>query len=428
MKKSLLITLLISFKCISQNINFEAKGILYLSDSDFNSFSYSTDLIEKDKNSTDKIGSFQFPLTYEDSYNNSEKVVSNSALKCHKQMVLSSNNRTCYVLETLGSQKKNDANKSFRIKDLAEGSYVSVVDVSNLRGLKADYKFQVGLNPHCIALNKTNEYLAVGAEGYNQELQVFELDGLGKPIRLLQKPSLIGNGVVSDVVWHPTLDYIAFIKSESKEVGLLRIIRDNSTQKIIRIELAGNTIKMEGVPITGLFSKDGKYFYVIDKKNQINQNYSQDKGLLFSIKFNYEDPLAHALLSKIELDVNPVSMLIHPDGQSLVVNNIKRSFEYPYNDRNTGKSSLSLVQLLPDGNIINKANISLDGIMCLGMGFDKTGKNLAVSSFQSMTYGKASGEINFYKYISGVNIQIEKQVYKVHTNKGIHSIKIIEDF
>ncbi len=420
--------ILLCFNSFSQKPIFEAKGILYLHDADFNPFSFSLDQIEREANDQDKIGAFKFPMSFEETAKNSEKVVANSLLHSFKAITVSSNNRLCYVAETYGSPKKDQQGKVIRIRDLSEGSFVSVVDVSNLQNLKADYRFQVGATPHVLALNKTNEYLAVGSEGYNQEIQLFELDGAGKPIRLLPKPSLMNNGTISDLVWHPSEDYIAYINSLTKEVGLLKVIREVASRKIIRLEVFGNPMHMDGQPVTGLFSKDGGYFYVLDRKNSPSQTSLYDKGQVFTIKFNFEDALKHAFISKVEVDINPVGLVLHPNGKNLVVNCIGKSFEYPVNDRNTGKASLSILNISTDGSLQSKGSFQIQGIMPLGLSFDKYGKNLALSCYQFLDYGKAIGGIEFFKFNAGDAPSVEKQNQRINTNRGIHNLKIIEEY
>ena len=89
-------------------------------------------------------------------------------------------------------------------------------------------------------------------------LDVYKRQEFGKPIRVIPKPTQLGNGIISDVIWHPKEDYLVYLKQDSKEVGLIKIIKDGPTQKIIRLELAGSTIKLDGLPKTGIFTKDGK--------------------------------------------------------------------------------------------------------------------------------------------------------------------------
>ncbi|CAN1511726.1 hypothetical protein MCERE19_00804 [Spirosomataceae bacterium] len=420
--KNFIFLLVSCYSVSAQNLTFEAKGLIYLQDADFGSFSYATKKI--DKFGIDKMGSFMFPLQYEDYYNNSEQVVSNSFIDSFKAIALKSDNRLCYVLETKGALKKDEKTASFA--GLPDGGFVSVVDISNLRNLKPDYRFPVALNPKAIALNKSNEYLAVASEGYNQELQIFELNEFGKPIRVIAKPSQLASGPISDVIWHPKEDYLAYIKQDTKEIGLIKIIKDGPTHKIIRLELAGSTIKLDGMPKSGTFTKDGKFFLVLDITNALGLE--TNNGQVFAIKFNLEESGSHSLISKAFVEENPTSMALHPDGNSLLVVNAKKSFDYPVNDRNSGKSSLSVLSLSSDGNLSNKGNFALEGVLPGGVGFDKTGKNFAVSFFQYLNFGKPSAGIDFFRFFSGQNPRIEKQTPRILATKGMHYLKVIEDF
>jgi 6-phosphogluconolactonase (cycloisomerase 2 family) len=427
LKKTLFFLLFVTI-ANAQNISFEAKGMLYLQDGDFNSFSYSTGTIEKDKASSDKIVSFFFPLIFSETNGFSEQSISNATFFNKKSIALKSDNRLCYVLETKGQIKKEQANGVVNIKNLPDGNYVSVVDISNLRNLKADYRFPIGTNPTSISLNKSNEYLAVGSETYKQELQVFELTEFGKPIRMIPKPSLMSNGTVTDIEWHPNGDFLAYIKQDTKEVGLIKVVRDGPTQKIVRLEQFGNTIKMEGLPTTGSFTKDGKYFIVLDQKKDLLSKDASQNGQVFVIKFNYEDASNHFLISKLEVEENPTAITIHPNGKWILVVNSKKSYDFPININLTNQTSISVLNLNAEGSLSPKAIVKVEGILPTNLVFDKSGKNLAIGFFQYLSYGKSFGGIEFFKFLENSTPILEKQSSKIYTTKGIHYLKVIDDY
>ena len=89
---------------------------------------------------------------------------------------------------------------------------------------------------------------------------------------------------------------------------------------------------------------------------------------------------------------------------------------------------MSVLDLSPDGTLTNKNNLLLNGILPSGLSFDKTGKNIAISFFQYLDFGKPSAGIDFYKFSSGPNPKVEKQASRINTSKGIHFLKVIEDF
>jgi 6-phosphogluconolactonase (cycloisomerase 2 family) len=410
-----------TFKVYSQASYFKAKGLIYLHDADFGAFSYALDEIKKEANDQDKIGAYILPLTFEASLKNSEKAVSNSMMQNAASAVLHPTKKLCYVAETYKELSKVEAANSIKASSLGAGSYISVIDYSNLSALKGDYRFQVSAKPLCLAFSKDAKYLCIGSEAYNQEIQTYELDDQGKPIRLLPRPSQLANGGISSLVWHPGGEFCAYVNQKAKEVGLLKVVRDNKND-IIRIDLFGNTVKFEGSPSQVLFSPKGDLMYVLDQRTDIFSANLFDKGFVFSIKPNFENGLNHILLSKAEVDVNPVSMRMHSSGQYLLVNNLKKSFDFPINDRNTGKGSISILNLLPDGGILSKNQVSVEGIMPSSMAFDEEGENLVISSFQSMTYGKPTGSIQFFKFNKGPNPNLEKHGVSINTQKGIGGI------
>lgn len=426
--KGFFILYLFSVQCFAQSINFEAKGILFLQDADFGTFSLATNTIERDKSASDKMGAILFPLQFGDNQNFSDQNISNSCLNNKKAIAVMSDNRLSYVIETKGQIKKEETSNSIGKNNLPDGYYVSVVDISNLRNIKAEYRFPVGNNPLALSLSGSNEYLAVAGEAYNQELQVFELNEFGKPIRTIQKPNLLGLGAITDIEWHPSGDFLAYLKKDTKEIGLIKVVKDGPSKKIVRLELLGNSIKMEGLPEVGKFSKDGKYFIVLDQISEYSKNQEQSKGKVFVIKFNYEDQGNHFLISKTEVEENPSNLVLHPNGMNILVSNMKRSFEYPINDNYTNKSSISVLSLSNDGTISNLNTINLGSIMPTSFAFDKSGKNLAVGIFQYLNFGKAFGGIDFYTFFEGPKPNIVKQNSSIFTSKGTHFIKVIEDY
>jgi 6-phosphogluconolactonase (cycloisomerase 2 family) len=406
--------ILVFGQAFGQELTFEAKGLLYLQDADHQAFSYAKGVVEKDKNFQDKLGSVMFPLKANDSQNFLEQSISNSVVNNKKCVAIKSDNRICYVLETRSSFKKEDSGVT-TIRNMADGNYVSVLDISNLRVVKPDYKFPVATNPTGISLSKNNDYLAVSAENYAEGLQVFELNEFGKPIRIIQKPPQIGNGPLIDVEWHPSGDFLAFIKRDTKEVGLIKAIKDGPSQKIVRLEL-------------WKFTKDGKYFIILDQKQDYASTTANHKGQVFVLKFNFEEATNHFLISKTEVEENPSGLSIHPSDAWVLVTNMKQSFDNTSNLDKIGKSSVSILSLTSDGNINNLTNVFVEGIMPSGIAFDRSGNNFAMGIFQHLNWGKPFGGISFYRFSGSFPPKIEKQSANIFLNKGLHAIKVIEDF
>ncbi len=381
----------------AQSPDFDAKGILYFSDSDYNVESLKTGTITK--KGIDYLGAFTFPLDFTDTQNPSEQPVSNSILDDHRMVAYNSSRKLAYVIESRSSLAKNSSDVP--ISELEQGAYVSVIDVSNLRSLKPLYRFPVGNNPSSISLDPANKYLAISSTREDDEIQIYELDQTGKPDRLLPKISHLGKGKVNDLEWHPSGNYLVFVKKESREAGIVKIVRDQNT--IIRLEILGDNIKFEGTPVNALFSKDGNTLFVLDDGGG-------GQGKVYLIRPNFETEVNHALLARAEVGKSPKSLVLHPTANNLFVAGT---------DSETGLSVLYFT----NNSIDTKMVYGLDGFLPSKVSFDRTGRNFVVSYFQSKSYGKPQGKIQFYTFKTGENPTIDPQKQFINIPVGIHYIQ-----
>ena len=390
----------------SQAPSFQSKGLLYLYDSDFSLNSQQSKTATK--TGLDLVGAFKFPLRLADSQQPSELVISNSILSNHRSVALKKDRNLAYVLETRGSFTKGS--NFMNADSLPYGNYVSVLNIADLGAIKPEYKFGVGENPTSISLDPSQKYLAISSSNPNGEIQIYELDDFGKPIRLLPRISHLEPGIISDLVWHPSGDYMIFLRNDTKEMGLVKIVKDGST--IIRLEQFGDIVKFEGNPITGIFSKNGDTFFVLDKGNK-------SKGIVFEVKLSFEQDGKHSFISKVEVEENPTAITIHPNGETLFVSNSLNSVQ-------NGKSSLSIIPY-KNGQFSSVFNMPLEGMLPSVVKIDKTGQNLAISFCQSFAFGKPFGSINFYTFTGGTNPKIQKQEGSINTPVGVHHIEVVPE-
>lgn len=394
---------LFSGKLSAQAPDFDAKGIFYFQDSDFNADSYSTGQITK--SGMDLVGVFTFPLKYEESRQPSEQNISNSVIDNHRIAAFRSDRKIAYVLETRGTLPKGA--RETVIGELPGGSYVSVVKLPDLKSLKPDYRFPVAENPTSVSLDPSQKYLAVSSVNTGNEVQIFELDDFGKPIRVLPQVLHLEGGAIQDLIWHPSKDYMVFIRKEDKEMGLIKVVRDKSN--IIRLEQVGEMVKFEGSPIAGLFSKDGKSFFVLDQGDAANRI----AGKVFLVKLSLEEESKHILLSRVDVGFTPLHMTLNPAGDHLLVSNRGRADQ--------GNASVSILSFKND-NLEARTELPLDGVLPTPVRFDKGGKNFTVGCFQSRTFGKPMGNISFYRFSGG---KPEKQAGSILMPAGIHYLEVL---
>lgn len=398
-----IILFLFSGKLSAQTPDFDAKGVFYFQDSDFNADSYSTKKITK--SGIDLVGVFTFPLKYGESRQPSEQNISNSVIDNHRIAAFRSDKKIAYVLETRGTLPKGV--RETGLAELPGGSYVSVMKIADLHGLKPDYRFPVAENPTSVSLDPSHKYLAVSSVNTGNEIQIFELDDFGKPVRVLPQVLHLEGGAVHDLIWHPSKDFLVFIRKEDKEMGLIKVVRDKNN--IIRLEQVGEMVRFEGTPVAGMFSKDGKSFFVLDQGDTANRI----PGKVFQVRISLEEEGRHVLLTKTDVGFNPIHISMNPAGDHLFVSNRGRA-----DQENASVSVLSF----KNETLEAKTELALDGILPTQVRFDKGGKNFSVGCFQSRTFGKPMGNICFYRFSGG---KIEKQAGSILVPAGIHYLEVL---
>lgn len=418
MKKiAYVISLFFTYQTFAQTIDFNAKAIVAISDADMAASAFIDGKLLKEKGSKDAFSVIKLPV---EKYSDEIKsvVVSNSAIDWTKDLVIAQNGKLAYVVESRGAVAETTTEVKNVMTDLPSGAYITVVDISDLNQPKVLFKFPTGKNPTSIELSANGEYLALCSEEYGKELQILELDAAGKPIRIINKPALMPAGKVSDVAWHPDGNYLAYTLEDSKQVGLIKALKDGPTQKIIRLDVVGQPLQVGEKPGAGKFTQDGKYYLIPDLK--------ADKSDMFVMKFNLTGEGQHFLLSKANINSKPQGFDISPDGSLIVVANANKTF-YPWDSKElTKKASLTLMKLPADGMIQTVGEYEFEGILPESIAFDANGENIAVSVFDYFNYGKHFGGIEFWSVKNGDKPSLKKQDIKYFVPRGCHSLKIIK--
>ncbi|MCR9062935.1 MAG: hypothetical protein NXI00_03160 [Cytophagales bacterium] len=419
----------VSFSSVSQNIQFDAKGLVFLSDADMSAFSIIDGNLRKMPDSKDVISTLSFPLNYGDPSQIVSDNASNSVLNSAKSLSITSNQKLAYVLETKGQTGYSQTKYEDLIEDIPAGKYITVVNIENLKSPKSLYRFPVGTNPRAISLSPSNKLLAVSSEEYGKELQVFELDETGKPLRAIKKPNGFSPGRIVDLSWHSSGDYLIYLNQDEADLGVIKLVRDGPTNQVIRLEKFGNTVKIGGLITKGSFTPDGKYYIVLDKKKEAFDLENKANGEVFIIKLNLDDEAGnHFLISRAPVGHNPFSFDIHPSGNYILVNNLEHSFLPPEHYLDSGESSLSVLHLNFNGTIENIKNLKIDGILPTSAVFDKDGQNVALSIFQYLTFGHSFGGIEFFQFNPTEKQILKFQKGKIYVPRGVHTLKPILDY
>lgn len=415
-----LVFLAVSITSFSQNLEFEARGIIAISDADQAASAGIDGKLYKEKGVKDAFATVKLPLgiSYEEV---KSVVVSNSVFNRAKSMVVSPVYQLAYVLESRGMVSDNVNDLRNLKEELPSGGFITVIDISDITRPKVLYKFPTGKNPRSIDISPKGDYLVLCSEEEGKELQVLELDSSGKPVRIIHKPQGLPSGIITDVTWHPNDNFIAITLADSRQVALVKTSRDVPTAKIIRLELQGKSLKIGTSPGAGQFTPDGKFYVLTDSKKG-----EETDGEVFIVRFSFDGQSEHSPLTRIKVGQNPEGFAINPDGNLIIVANSRRTHYAWGNPGVTKKASLSLLKLTADGSLSHINNYEFDGILPKSISFDKSGKNIAVTVFDYFNYGKHLGAVEFWKVKQGDKPALQKQEFRLFMSRGCHDLCVIK--
>ncbi len=395
-------------------VEFNARGILSLSDADMVPSALIDGKLMKETGTRDLLTSIPLPLN-DRSLEVGATVVSNCMTGASKMMAISSDGRLGFVIENRTTVP--DSVKTIKSpNDLPAGAKMFVIDLGNSAKAAVKFGAPIGKLPTAIDMLQ-NQLIIVGSEP-DKEIQFIEVDGTGRPTRILNTPLKMPGVRASDVAWHPGGEFIAVLLDESKSVVIFKA-RRNPQGKIAAFDLFGKPLVVGTKPIIGKFTPDGNYYIVADAKD------GAAKGELLVVQFNVADAAAdHKIVSQASAGVSLRGFDISADGSMIVAANANKSY-YPWeNVELTRKSSISLLTLAKDGKVANTADYDFDGVMPSAI-FDKTGDNVAISASEYFDFGRRNGGVEFYKVNKGTAPSLVKSSMKVNIARGAHALKML---
>ncbi len=399
-------------------INFNAKGIVVLSDGDMEASALVDGKLLTDIAAKDQLTTIKFPAV-RGTKGVGSTIISNSAIGNTKTMAVPAFGRLAFVLEN----KLRPADGTVEYKDVLNefpiGEKLYVVDIINLAEPKAKFGFPVGKNPTSIDINK-NE-LIISTEEAGKQLVFIETAADGKPTRFLNLPAAIDSTTtIVDLTWHPSGDFIGFTLNNG-EVGIYKVMREAG--KLKNVDLLGKPVKVGTKPTFGTFSPDGKHYYILDSK--ADQGKGVEAGELFVVDFSMDGSAEHKIATQVPVGVNPGSVAFSPDGSLMVaVNAAKSGVQWTEAGSGVG-SSLTLYKIGEDGVPAKVADYPFEGIYPRSVAFDKDGSNLAVTVFEYLEFGTGNGAVEFFTVTKGDAPALKKQDAKVSLGKGAHTVRVI---
>lgn len=423
MKKAVIYAGLIALGAIpaiaQSPVNFNARGLVVISDADLSASALVDGKLLRDNTAKDQLTTIKFPIE-RGSKGFGTALISNSVLGYNKTLAVPATGGLAYVLENRLRPEDAVAEYKDASMEFPAGEKLYVVDIANLAGPKAKFGFPVGKKPTSIDINKNELIISTSEAG--KELVFIEAAPDGKPARFLNLPAGIDTtSKIIDLSWHPSGDFIAFTLDKSNEVGLYKVIREAG--KLKNVEMVGKPVKVGTEPSFGRFSSDGKHYFVLDTKGA--QGKATGDGDIVVVDFSMDGSAEHKVASQIPAGSNAGSFAVSPDGTLLVAVNSGKSGS-PWSEAGAGSgSSLILYKVGADGALAKVADYPFDGIYPQSVVFDKDGSNIAVAVYEYLQYGNGSGGVEFWTVAKGATPALTKQGAKISVGKGAHTLRII---
>jgi DNA-binding beta-propeller fold protein YncE len=400
-------------------INFNAKGLVVISDGDMSASALVDGKLLRDNNAKDQLTTIKFPLQ-RGTAGVGSALISNSVLGYGKTIAVPPVGGLAYVLESRlkpedGVTELKDIDAEFPV-----GEKLFVVDILNMAAPKAKYGFAIGKKPLAIDINKNELIISTSDSG--KELVLIEATADGKPAKVLHLPAAIDStSKIVDLTWHPSGDFIAFTLDNTNEVGLYRVIREAG--KLKNVEMLGKPVKVGVDPSFGKFSSDGRHYFVLDPKAPKGKG--TQEGEIYVVDFSMDGSIEHKVAGQAATGLNASSFGVSPDGSMLVAVNAGKSGA-PWSQAGSATgSSLTLFKVGTSGALTKVADYPFEGISPQGVVFDKDGSNIAVAVMEYHEYGNGNGGVEFWSVTKGENPSLKKQNGKVSVGKGAHTLRLV---
>jgi len=401
------------------SVNFNAKGLVVISDGDMSASALVDGKLLRDNTAKDQLTTIKFPVQ-RGSAGMGTALISNSALGYAKTIAVPAAGGLAYVLES--RLRPDDGVTEFKDteSEFPAGEKLYVVDIANMSGPKAKFGFPVGKKPVSIDINKNELIISTSDKG--KELVFIEAATDGKPARFLNLPAGIDStSKITDLSWHPSGDFIAFTLDNANEVGLYKVIREAG--KLKNVEMIGKPVKVGTEPSFGKFSPDGKHYFVVDAKGAKGK--ATGDGEILVVNFSMDGSIEHKVAGQTAVGNNASSFAISPDGKLLAAVSAGKSGSL-WTEAGAGSgSAVSLYKIAADGALQKVADYPFEGISPQSVVFDKDGSNLAVSVMEYFEYGSGAGGVEFWTVTKGETPALKKQVGKISVGKGAHTLRVI---
>ena len=411
---------------------FEGRYIAAISDGDMRAYAYIDGMLGPPRGA-DQLAMIGLPLGETPEVAAIE--VSNTVINPVFSIAAAPNGDTIFVAETVRPREDGDQ----VLSDLDPGTTLRAIDVRDPGQPSLLDEVEVGTRPRGVSVSPDGRTLVLAtetpgepltfvtwADGRFGEAQRFGLGDLS-PMTELPDQGLLPH----HAEWHPSADIIAVTLHFRGQVRFYRVARD-ADGRVSDVTPWGNAVQTSKWPMSGQFSRDGRYFVTNDlqwgpdvRSFYVNAPPSQLTSIELA-PLDAGEP-RHFVVGGVSLPRHAESLAFSDAGDLIATSNIGQTW-IPEGEVGHSPSSLSLVRFdTATGQLAHAGDWPFAGILPEGIAFDASDRYVVAGVFEYEGPEPRRSGLEFWEVVrqTGGAPSLVDTGYRIPTGPGAHSLIVV---
>ncbi|MCU0445733.1 MAG: hypothetical protein MUE85_12540 [Microscillaceae bacterium] len=197
---------------------FDAKGLLVLSDADMVASAYADGKLKTEQGVDDQLSIIKWGVNLED-FNLKTLAIPNSVTNWVNGLALANDGKTAFVIDTRGSLPRSVQQVKDVFTDLPAGKTLYAIDISDLQNPNIRDKIEVGSTPLSVDVNPLNQTLLICGVEKGREIQLIEWQN-GKFGKI---HSFAQDHKITHANWHPSGKFIGITLEKTQQVQFYQV-------------------------------------------------------------------------------------------------------------------------------------------------------------------------------------------------------------
>ncbi len=431
---TMLAGLFLASPALAQDVpDFQGRYIAAISDGDMRAYAYIDGQLGEPRD-TDALSVISLPL--DESARLSAIEVSNSVINPVFSIAATPDGNTIFVAETHTQREDGDAT----MRDLEPGTVLRAISLGDDGSLAIIDEVEIGLEPQGVSVSADGRTLVLATKSPGDPLAfvTFTDGGFGPVTRLAipditPMPELLDQGLFPHhAEWHPSADIVAVTFNFRGQVRFYQVARAEDGG-VAGITQWGNPVQTGKWPMSGKFSRDGRFFVSNDLQwgADVRGFYiDAPPSQLTSIELAPLDMAEprHFVVGGASVPQHAESLAFSNSGDLIATVNIGQTW-LPEGAPGHSRSSLSLLRFDPEaGHLHPVGDWAFDGVLPEGIAFDASDSYVVAGVFEYEGPEPQQSGLEIWRVVdSGDDPALQDTGYRIPTGPGAHSLIVVNE-